>query len=296
MRVLERKTTSEDISTGATYWKRLTLDVQVSTYLVAAASLGYPVTSTLFDVLRKPGQKPSVAKQETPERYGERVLEAICEDPERYYARREIVRLEKDAFEAATDLWQTASAIRDARRLRVFPRNADACMQWSRECQYLNICAGIADANDPVMYVVEPKKHGELDMADFVGDLELLTQSSARAYRSCPRKYELRYERRLRSTQLKAGPLRKGSSVHKGLEVFSLTGDLEAGIGALETEEPFSRAHERAMLIGYAARWDHEPLKYVAIEKEFLFPLRNPETGAASKTFIVGGRLDGIVE
>ena len=119
--VLERKTTSEDISIGSNYFKRLTLDVQISHYINGARSLGYDVAGVQYDVLRRPMHKPSVAKSETPDHYGERVLAAIAEDPERYYARRTIVRLQDEMVEADHDMWQTGIAIRDARRLQMFP-------------------------------------------------------------------------------------------------------------------------------------------------------------------------------
>jgi hypothetical protein len=70
---------------------------------------------------------------------------------------------------------------------------------------------------------------------------------------------------------------------------------LVAALGALETTDPFIRAKEGAMLIGYAARW-RAPKGFIAIESTFRVPLINPETGAASRTFSLGGRVDAIVE
>lgn len=59
VKVMEHKTSSEDVSPGSDYWKRLRLDGQVSTYFDGAAALGHNVASCLYDVLGKPGQKPS---------------------------------------------------------------------------------------------------------------------------------------------------------------------------------------------------------------------------------------------
>lgn len=56
--IVEHKTSSEDISTGAAYWARLRLDGQVSLYYLGAEALGYEVSGVLYDVLGKPGMKP----------------------------------------------------------------------------------------------------------------------------------------------------------------------------------------------------------------------------------------------
>lgn len=295
--VLERKTTAEDISIGSVYWRRLTLDTQISHYILGGAAIGYEIAGVAYDVCRKAAQRPSEAKAETPEHYQQRVLEAITKDPERFYQRRKIYRRADELHEAACDTWQTATAIRDARRLKVFPRNSDSCMSWSRACDYLSVCCSEADIGDPILFAKAEKRHEELDGSDIRDGLELLTQSSLRSYRSCPRKYFYRYESRMRPLRPKAEPLRKGTAIHAALEVWSKTGgDVEAAIAALPTLDPFARAHEVATVIGYHARWSDEPWTYTAIEKEFLFPLVNPETGGESRTFILGGKLDGIVE
>jgi hypothetical protein len=49
------------------------------------------------------------------------------------------------------------------------------------------------------------------------------------------------------------------------------------------------------MIRGYHARWSGDALEVVAIEREFVAPLVNPTTGAASRTFCLAGKLDAIV-
>lgn len=236
------------------------------------------------------------SRPETPEEYGARCLDAISEDPARYYARGVVIRLEADEREAAVDTWNTASQMREARRLRIYPRNPDSCIQWSRECDYLNVCAGMASIDDPLLFRYE-EAHPELieEGAELSDDLSLLTQSSMRAYRSCPRKFYYRYVMRQRTIK-KAETLSTGTSIHGALDVFRRTGgDLDAAKKALVTEDLFVRAKEEAMLLGYAARWG-KPTGFISIEQTFRIPLVNPETSAASRTFSLGGRVDAIVE
>lgn len=287
--LLETKTTSEDISAGSSFWKRTVLDPQLSLYLPALRVMGYDPRGAVYDCLKKPGQRPS-AKGETAENYGKRCLEAIGEKPDKYYARGVVVRLEADIHEAATDVWNTASQMREAKRLNVWPKNPDSCMAWSRECDYLGVCSGMADINDPIMFKHE-SANVELDGSD---DLTLLSQSAMRAYRSCPKKFYYRYMAR-RRTLKKAETLATGTSVHEALDVFRRTnGDLDAALAALITPDEFTRAKEAAMVAGYAAYWG-KPVGIIAVEQQFKIPLVNPETGGVSRTFQLGGKVDAIV-
>jgi len=57
--LVEHKTSSEDITPGSDYWKRLRMDGQVSVYFAGARqALGIDVAGCLYDVLLKPAQRP----------------------------------------------------------------------------------------------------------------------------------------------------------------------------------------------------------------------------------------------
>jgi hypothetical protein len=295
--VVEHKTSSEDIGPGSSYWKRLVVDIQIATYLDGAEGLGVPCDGVLYDVLRKPQHKPSVAKSEKPEYFSRRVFDAICEKPAYYYQRREIVRLEDERKENALDRWQTAASIRDARRSGVFPRNADACVTWNRACDFLPVCSGEASADDPLLY--RAIEHANEELPEELRKLPLVTQSSLRCYRSCPRKYYYRYEKRLRALTELAKPLRVGRSIHAGLEAWWKTGgDVEAALRALTSEDVFDRARENAMILGYHAHWSEaqKTITAIGVEKAFRLPLVNPLTDGASRTFELGGVIDVICE
>jgi RecB family exonuclease len=165
--VVEHKTTSEDITYGSPYWKRLRLDSQVSLYMVGARSLGFEPRGVLYDVLRKPAQRPlepnkSRSIPETPEEYRARLIEAISADPERYYAQGTVVRLAAEEGEAAWDAWQTAQAIGEATRVGRHPKNPDACMLYGRPCDYFAVCTGEADIDDPHRFRRVESPHEEL--------------------------------------------------------------------------------------------------------------------------------------
>ena len=80
------------------------------------------------------------------------------------------------------------------------------------------------------------------------------------------------------------------------MEIWSISGgDLEKSLTFLDKEDPYKYAKEAAMIVGYHARWP-APTGVIAVEKEWQMELVNPETGAASRTFRLGGRVDALVE
>ena len=60
IQVIEHKTTSLDIATDSRYWTKLAIDGQVSGYYLGGRSLGYDIQGTVYDVLRKPAQRPKL--------------------------------------------------------------------------------------------------------------------------------------------------------------------------------------------------------------------------------------------
>lgn len=180
--VVEHKTTASDIEEGSLYWKKVqTLDTQVSLYLAGARASGYAVDACLYDVVRKPGIKPLHATpvdkrkytgkgilyanqretDESPEEFRLRVREDIAERPERYFARGEVVRLEKDEKTHAYDVWQQTRMMRDAELQGYAPRNPDSCSAFGG-CPYLPVCSGEASINDDTLYRTAEAAHEEL--------------------------------------------------------------------------------------------------------------------------------------
>ena len=298
--LVERKTCSEDLSPGSTYWRRLTIDPQVTTYDLALINQGYNVVGTLYDVLRTPELRPKMATpeadrkytkktgelyanqrdhDETPEEYGKRCLEEICANPDKYYRRGEVVRLDTDRREGAMDIWHTAMWMKEARRLNIYPRHPGSCVQWSRPCDYLLVCCGEASIHDPVLFE-KTETH------------DLLSQSSIGRFRACPRKYYY-YSVLGVQTRNVSETQRRGKSVHGAIEVLCKTGSVDMAIAALDTRDLYKFQRERAMLIGYIARWGM-PVGVVAVEQPFDMPLVNPDSGHPSGMTIVG-QVDAIV-
>jgi hypothetical protein len=186
--IFEHKTTSEDLATGSAYWRRVSaLDSQASTYYVGAKALGYDVDCVIYDVLRKPALRPLKATanprmrkdglpaagqrltDETPGEYHDRIVAALSADPEKYFARGEVVRLEEDERSAAQDLWAQARLIREAELEQRWPRNPDACHRYGRFCSYLPVCAGETGIDNDALYRTADEAHEELVVEEVSG-------------------------------------------------------------------------------------------------------------------------------
>jgi hypothetical protein len=186
---LEHKTTSQDISSGADYWRNIvTLDPQVSTYDAAARHMGHNIHSTIYDVVRKPEIEPLSAtpeekkkytkptkaepvprlyasmreNDETLDEYRERLTEDIIRRPEWYFQRQEIVRLDRDNDDHARDVVQTAEMIRHATERDAWPRSPNACVRFHRLCDYHPVCSGEATIDDGTRYETKAMQHEEL--------------------------------------------------------------------------------------------------------------------------------------
>jgi hypothetical protein len=202
VRVVEHKTSGEDVSPGSDYWRRLRMDGQVSTYFEGARILGYDVAGCVYNVLSKPrhdlaaipvldehgnkvvldaaGERVRTAqgkwrqtgdstqgyilqtRPETLDEYRARVAGIVAEAPEKWFSRGEVVRLESEMAEHLLDTWQLAQQLRDEELAGRYPRNPDACMQPGRTCPYWTACSGEASLDDPQHFTRSEEVHPEL--------------------------------------------------------------------------------------------------------------------------------------
>lgn len=123
--------------------------------------------------------------------------------------------------------------------------------------------------------------------------MELLTHSRLATCRACPRKHYLRYEAGLR-TETTSQALSVGSAFHAAQEARDKGLDILEAIEA-HTEDPYDRELVAAMFMGHFKRHENEWLDVVKSEMEFALPLINPETGRASRTWELAGKLDRLV-
>lgn len=187
--IVEHKSTSEDIGLDSTYWKRLRMDPQISTYHVGARTFEYgEPRGVIYDVLRKPTIRPYKATpvedrkytkptakdpvsrlyanqrefDETPDEFEDRCIESIIAEPDKYYMRADVVRLESDEKDAAWDLWHQARKIREVELSGRHIRNPDSCIRYGRTCDFFDVCTGAASLDDPTRFRRAGVAHEEL--------------------------------------------------------------------------------------------------------------------------------------
>lgn len=138
--------------------------------------------------------------------------------------------------------------------------------------------------------------------------LEILTNSRARARRRCARYHHLRYALGVRPARddedLRIGTLAHGLLERAFIERMNLSHPCVSGyidrriddiIDRHARADPFEAALVEAMLIGYHEVWGEDGYEVLEVETEFYCPLRNPDTGAASQRWLLGGKVDAIV-
>lgn len=153
--------------------------------------------------------------KETPAQYGARLMEEISADPYRYFAQREVPRLDTDLLEYMEDAWALSQQILHYRRAKLWPRNPAACDAFSK-CEFFDLCAGRSSV-DGIRYR-QSEKHRELSMEE--GGKGLLTNSRLTALRKCARFHFHRYEEPIEPCTEESEALRFGTLMHAALEAY----------------------------------------------------------------------------
>lgn len=135
----------------------------------------------------------------------------------------------------------------------------------------------------------------------------VLTHSSLKSYRECPRKYELSYVMGYRGIKV-AKPLAMGTAIHRAIEAFwravaagkTYESAKDEALVALEREivlaglSPFDLGLTRPMIIAYAAAWSTHQWTVLAVEAKFRIEMQHPD-GRVSDRFVLEGMIDLIL-
>jgi len=184
----EHKSTVERIEDDADhYWSTLAIDGQISGYVVGAEALGHQVDEILYDVVRKPGQRPAYATppeqrkytkptktepsrlyagqretDEAPGEYRERIRAAISSDLASHFQRRSISRTQSQIAEYLTNTWAWGRIIREAELAGRMPGTSEACHRFGQCAYWLACSTGTHPADHPSDYVKLDNVHPEL--------------------------------------------------------------------------------------------------------------------------------------
>jgi hypothetical protein len=136
-----------------------------------------------------------------------------------------------------------------------------------------------------------------------MGAATITTYSMWSLFRNCRKACEWRYIHELVPLEQDHN-LAFGTVIHQCLEVWHGTDNLEAVLDHIDRTYPNRNqddAQKRdwhlavAMMKGYASCYPTEEFDVVSLEKTFDGKIVNPATGASSRSFVLAGRVDGIV-
>lgn len=145
-----------------------------------------------------------------------------------------------------------------------------------------------------------------------MSELIALTYSQLRKFQACPRAYLHTYIEGIEPTGPKAMPLTVGSAFHAALEArYKALKDEGRYITRDEAlavvDKAFAKQDKgnidvmvhwhrtRAMVSAYLKVYPDEAFEVVDVEREFQVEVVNPATGAPSRTYVMAGKVDGVV-
>lgn len=129
------------------------------------------------------------------------------------------------------------------------------------------------------------------------------TYSMWRLFRNCRKACQWRYIEELVPLE-KEHSLTFGSLIHDCLELWHRDRELPSVLDHIDRACPDRGRDDRqlqdwhlatAMMSAYSERYPKEEFEVVDLEKKFEGKIINPATGAPSRSFTLGGRIDGIV-
>ncbi len=90
-------------------------------------------------------------RPETPEELYARLKADIAAQPDRYFRRQPVPRLESDLVEYLSDMWAVGREIAEAQVTRRWPRNSRSCDNYGT-CPYFEVCAGRESIDNPHVF------------------------------------------------------------------------------------------------------------------------------------------------
>ena len=129
------------------------------------------------------------------------------------------------------------------------------------------------------------------------------TYSMWSLFRNCRKAVDWRYLQQLVPLDRNRN-LHFGSIIHECLQAWHQRRDLAEVLALIDRLWPNRLQDENqrhdwhlatAMMTAYATRYATDDLKVISLEKNFEGPIVNPATGAASRSFVLAGKVDGIV-
>jgi len=137
-----------------------------------------------------------------------------------------------------------------------------------------------------------------------MSELMVTTYSMWKLFCNCRKAFEYRYIKKLVPKEIDDN-LFFGSVIHECLEIWHRKRKLEKVIKHLNQiyanrardDHKLSNWHlATAMMSSYSEQYPIEDFDVIALEKTFEGPIINPDTNAVSRSFVLAGKVDGLVQ
>lgn len=143
--LLEHKSASR---VDENYLDRLELDSQIRLYsLYLERQLKLPIAGVLYNIVIKPAIRSK--KEESPAEFSRRLSQVMMQPSQ--YQRHSLRIPAHQLFETEREIWCMKALIARARREGLYPRNDHSCFDYSRKCDYYELCI----SQDPEQAIVE---------------------------------------------------------------------------------------------------------------------------------------------
>ena len=103
-----------------------------------------------------------ISANRSPIEYQARLAEVIGANPDKYFVRGDVVRLEAELQEARAETWAQAGALRENANANRHARNPDACAAYGQMCPFFGVCTGSASLEDQRLFTRLENPHPEL--------------------------------------------------------------------------------------------------------------------------------------
>lgn len=96
-------------------------------------------------------------RDETVGEFGMRCFQELVGNPDSYFHRVRVVRLEHEMREHELTDWQTVEAMRREHELGHYPMNHDSCWKFNSACEFLGPCSNTASVSDETLYTIRKR-------------------------------------------------------------------------------------------------------------------------------------------
>lgn len=144
------------------YIHGLQQNAQINNNLLSLKGDKLPCDGVLYDIIWKPGLRIKV--NETEDQLVDRIIDTICENPEKYFQRVLIFRSGEKLDHHITDLRQQMDSLLASHKSQSWYRNTGSCKLYNTQCQYFEMCV---DNNGDMeeSFTKRERKLGELSPA-----------------------------------------------------------------------------------------------------------------------------------